>query len=93
MKHEIGSLPECGYVRLATILRIIPESRSKIYADIKAWKFPAPEKRGRMSWWPVHKIRPFLPAEDQLNPDVTVRGGESENAFMVIAHEPSAEVA
>jgi prophage regulatory protein len=38
-------------LRLKQVLEIIPISRSKIYADIKAQRFPAPCKFGRLSFW------------------------------------------
>ncbi|WP_409566277.1 helix-turn-helix transcriptional regulator [Methylobacterium sp. J-070] len=38
-------------IRLRQVLQIIPMSRSKLYADIKAERFPAPCKFGRLSFW------------------------------------------
>lgn len=48
---DIDHNTDSDLLRLKQVLQIIPISRSKIYADIKAQRFPAPCKFGRLSFW------------------------------------------
>lgn len=57
------SLPQVGFVRLPAVLAVYPISKSKLYADIKAGKFPAPTKLSeRVAAWNVETLRAFLEA-------------------------------
>lgn len=54
-------LPETGFVRLSTILAIIPVSKSTFYAWVAAGKIPRPIRLGsRISAWRVEDIRAVL---------------------------------
>ncbi|WP_267426415.1 AlpA family phage regulatory protein [Methylobacterium sp. GC_Met_2] len=50
MKHANNETND-QLLRLKQVLQIIPMSRSKLYADIKAKRFPAPCKFGKLSFW------------------------------------------
>ena len=53
-----AKLPETGFVRLSTILGIIPVSRSTFYTWVAAGKVPGPVRLGsRISAWRVEDIR------------------------------------
>lgn len=59
----IGSvvLPQEGFVRLPTILSVVPVCRSTWWAGVKSKKFPAPVKIGpRITAWRVSDIRTLL---------------------------------
>ena len=47
MKSEL--LPEIGFVRIRTVLQIIPVSRSSWYLGIQQNKYPKPVKLGPRS--------------------------------------------
>lgn len=64
-------LPETGFLRLFQIIGnprsnppippLIPISKSKVWADVKANKFPAPVKLGsRCTAWRVEDIRAYI---------------------------------
>jgi len=54
-------LPETGFVRLATVLALIPVSKSTWWAGIKAGRFPKPFKLGpRTTAWRVDDIRTLI---------------------------------
>lgn len=54
-------LPECGYVRLPTVLAVFPVSKSTWWAGIKSGKFPAGVKlTPRVTGWDVAAIRKLL---------------------------------
>lgn len=65
------NLPETGFIRIKNIVGspksnppippIIPISTSKLWADVKAGKFPAPVKLGlRCTAWRVEDIRRYI---------------------------------
>ena len=59
MKSEL--LPEIGFVRIRTVLQIIPVSRSSWYLGIQQNKYPKPVKLGpRSSAWRVEDIRALI---------------------------------
>jgi len=59
MKSEL--LPEIGFVRIRTVLQIIPVSRSAWYLGIQQNKYPKPVKLGpRSSAWRVQDIRALI---------------------------------
>ncbi len=52
------SLPDTGFIRLPTLLALIPISRASLYAGIKTNKYPAPVKiSSRTSAWRAEDIR------------------------------------
>ena len=54
-------LPEVGFVRLRTILAIIPIGKSSWWAGIKDGRFPKPIKLGpRTTVWRVEDIRALI---------------------------------
>ena len=56
-------LPETGFLRLPTVLRVYPVSKSSWWAGIKAGKYPRPVKLGpRISAWKVADIRALIEA-------------------------------
>lgn len=63
-------LPETGFVRLPTVLAVVPVSRSTYYAGMKSGRFPKPTKISeRCSAWRVEDIRKLIEglAEPQCN--------------------------
>ena len=59
MKIEL--LPAVGFIRIRTVLQIIPISRSAWYQGIADGKFPKPIKLGpRSSAWRVEDIRELI---------------------------------
>ncbi len=60
-KDGDSSLPEIGFVRLPTILRIIPISRSTFLARVKIGEYPKACKIGpKISAWRVEDIRDLM---------------------------------
>jgi predicted DNA-binding transcriptional regulator AlpA len=56
-----NSLPETGYVRLPTILRVFPVSRSTWWQWVKDGKAPAGTKLGpRITAWRVEDIQALI---------------------------------
>ena len=55
-------LPQSGFIRLPTVLTLIPISRSTWWAGIKSGKFPKPDKRfgPRIAAWDVRDIRTLI---------------------------------
>ena len=54
-------LPETGFVRLSTILKIIPVGRTTWWAGVKSGRFPKPVKLGtRITAWRVEDIRALI---------------------------------
>ena len=67
MDAKNRTLPSTGFVRLPQVLAVYPVSRSKLYADIKAGKFPAPLKLSeRVSAWKVETLLTFLEAVGEV---------------------------
>lgn len=65
MQSNISILPETGYVRLKTILAILPMSASSWWAGVKDGRYPQPVKLGpRTTAWRVEDIRALL---EELN--------------------------
>jgi prophage regulatory protein len=59
MKSEL--LPPIGFIRIRTVLQIIPVSRSAWYQGVTDGKFPKPIKLGpRSSAWRVEDIRALI---------------------------------
>lgn len=61
-----STLPEAGYVRLPSILRVFPVSRSTWWEGVRQKRYPQPVKLGpRITAWKVEDIRAFLAAQGQ----------------------------
>lgn len=57
------TLPETGYVRLSTILKIIPVSKSTWWAGVKDGRFPKSVKLStKITAWRVEDIRALIEA-------------------------------
>jgi predicted DNA-binding transcriptional regulator AlpA len=57
----MNQIPEVGFVRLPTILKIIPISKSTWWEGIKTGRFPQPIKLGpRTTVWSVESIRALI---------------------------------
>jgi predicted DNA-binding transcriptional regulator AlpA len=66
MSTTIQQLPQTGYVRLPTILRVFPVSRSTWWEGVRQQRYPQPVKLGpRITAWKVEDIRAFLAAQGQ----------------------------
>ncbi len=60
------SLPEEGYIRLSTILKVYPIGKSTWYAGVKSGRFEKPTKLGpRTNGWTVRYIRSLIAAAEQ----------------------------
>ena len=56
-----NTLPDAGFIRLPTVLSVIPISKSSLYAGIKKGIYPAPVKLSeRTSAWRVEDIRALI---------------------------------
>lgn len=54
-------LPDTGFVRLPSVLRVFPVSRSTWWAGVKTGHFPKPVKLGpRVTAWRVEDIRNLI---------------------------------
>lgn len=64
-------LPDTGFVRLSTILKIIPVGRTTWWAGVKSGRFPKPVKLGsRITAWRSEDIRELID-----EPTSSKRGG------------------
>jgi prophage regulatory protein len=65
---NLNSLPETGFVRLSTILRIYPIGKSTWWQGVKNKKYPQPIKLGqRTTAWRAEDIRALI--ENPLQPN------------------------
>lgn len=54
-------LPETGFVRLPTILKVIPISKTTWWLGVKTGRFPKPTKLGRkIAAWKVEDIKALI---------------------------------
>jgi len=59
--YELIRLPEIGFVRLSTILILIPIGRSTWWHKVKLGEYPQPVKLGtRTTAWKVEDIRSLI---------------------------------
>ena len=59
-------LPETGFVRLPTILKLIPIGKSSWWAGVKNGRFPKPIKLGpRITAWRAEDIRQLIQETSQ----------------------------
>ncbi|WP_457089480.1 helix-turn-helix transcriptional regulator [Microvirga sp. P5_D2] len=55
------SLPETGFVRLASVLALIPIGRATWWAGVRSGRFPQPVKLGpNITAWRVEDIRGLI---------------------------------
>jgi prophage regulatory protein len=55
------SLPETGFIRLSTVLTLIPVGKTTWWAGVKSGRFPKPIKLGkRITAWRVDDIRSLI---------------------------------
>tara|TARA_E500000331_G_scaffold36393_1_gene30292 strand:+ start:971 stop:1168 length:198 start_codon:yes stop_codon:yes gene_type:complete len=55
------TLPETGFVRLPTVLKVFPVSKSTWWAGVKADLYPKPVKLGpKITAWRVEDIRQLI---------------------------------
>ncbi len=56
-----NTLPETGFVRLPTILKVFPVSKSTWWAGVKNGRYPQPVKLGlKITAWRVEDIRDLI---------------------------------
>jgi prophage regulatory protein len=61
MKNQNSPLPETGFLRLPSILKIYPIGRSTWWQGVKDGKFPKPIKLGkRTTAWRVEDIKALI---------------------------------
>ena len=69
MVNDAGfaGLPQAGYIRLSTVLALIPVSKSTWWKGVSEGRFPKPTKKfgPRIAAWDVNDIRPLLEKEMQ----------------------------
>ena len=59
--HNQNILPETGFVRLPTILKVFPVSKSTWWAGVKDGRYPQPVKLGlKITAWRVEDIRALI---------------------------------
>lgn len=56
----LNQLPQTGFVRLHTILGVIPISKSSWWAGVKAGKYPKSVKHGGSTFWRVEDIKSLI---------------------------------
>ena len=59
-------LPQTGFIRLSTVLKVIPVSKSTWWAGIKTGRFPQSVKLGkRITAWRVEDIHQLISQEEK----------------------------
>lgn len=70
-------IPETGFLRLPTILKIIPVGKTTWWEGVKSGRFPKPLKLGkRISAWRVEDIRALIEAFPFSSENNEVSGGK-----------------
>jgi prophage regulatory protein len=65
LRVSSSELPTEGFVRLITVLSVIPVSKSTWWAGVSSGRFPQPVKLGpRITAWRVQDIRRLLTTYD-----------------------------
>lgn len=63
--NRLELLPETGFLRLSTVLRVFPVSKSTWWAGVKIGKFPKPVKlTERTTAWKAEDIRELIQARN-----------------------------
>lgn len=60
---ENKDLPREGFVRMEQIVYATGLSKATLYNHIKSGTFPAPQKVGKISRWPVGQVRAIIAAQ------------------------------
>jgi prophage regulatory protein len=64
--NRLELLPETGFLRLSTVLRVFPVSKSTWWAGVKIGKFPKPVKlTERTTAWKAEDIRELIKTRNQ----------------------------
>jgi prophage regulatory protein len=64
--NRLELLPETGFLRLSTVLRVFPVSKSTWWAGVKIGKFPKPIKlTERTTAWKAEDIRELIKTRNQ----------------------------
>ena len=64
--HYYHLLPDTGFVRLSTILKIIPVGKTTWYEGIKTGRFPKSVRLGkRITAWRVEDIRNLINSKEE----------------------------
>ena len=58
--HDISELPTTGFIRLPTVLSIIPISRANWWAGVKSGRYPSSYKLGGSTMWKVEDIQELI---------------------------------
>lgn len=56
----LNQLPQTGFVKLPTILSVIPVSKSTWWAGVKAGKYPKSVKHGASTFWLAEDIHNLI---------------------------------
>ena len=58
---QLQTIPETGYIRLATLIDFIPFSKSTVWRKVNAGKFPKPYKLSEnITAWKAEDIRNWM---------------------------------
>ena len=59
--NELASLPKIGFLRLPSILKLYPVSRSSWWAGVKSGRYPKPVKLSEhITAWRVEDIKALI---------------------------------
>lgn len=56
----VNQLPQTGFVRLPTVLSVIPVSKSTWWSGIKAGRYPQSVKHGGSTFWKAEDIHQLI---------------------------------
>ena len=56
----LNQLPQTGFVKLPTILSVIPVSKSTWWAGCASGRYPKPVKHGASTFWRVEDIHNLI---------------------------------
>ena len=56
----LNQLPQTGFVKLQTILSVIPVSKSTWWAGVKTGKYPKSIKHGSSTFWKTEDINNLI---------------------------------
>lgn len=62
----VDSFPATGFVRVPAVLAVVPFSRSKLYVEVKAGRFPRQVQLSkRIAAWRAEEVRAWIDAQSQ----------------------------
>ena len=73
-------LPDTGFVRLPTVLAVIPISKSSWWSGVKSGKYPAGYKLGRCTLWRAEDIHELIAAISHAPPRSTSKSEKASKA-------------